>query len=258
MQPLTDKIYWHGYIPFYEQFFAQRDPRYIAEFGVYKGNSIRWLLERFPTSSIYGADILPWQSEWPVDPRFHFTQLNQDSREQIRAFLAQAKFDLIIEDGSHLPQHQINCLVEGLDALNPNGLYVLEDIDTSRADHEWWNRKIHWWKFREKRILRSFKKQLLLGNALHLLLGLDHYQRIGVDVDDEAENVLAKNSMLTRAQIAKLASQAKSIHLYRRTHLPDFCDVCSSKVYDFSKLRCLCGKPLFSDASSMAFVVVKK
>ncbi len=49
---ISDKVYWHGYIPFYETFFAGREFTRIAEFGVYKGNSIRWLLERFPNSKI--------------------------------------------------------------------------------------------------------------------------------------------------------------------------------------------------------------
>jgi hypothetical protein len=84
---LSDKFYWHGYIPFYENFFSQRKFLNIAEFGVFKGNSIRWLLERFPESSIYGADILTLQREWPVDPRFHFSQLNQESRNEIHLFL---------------------------------------------------------------------------------------------------------------------------------------------------------------------------
>jgi hypothetical protein len=73
---LTDKIFWHGYIPF----FARRQFERIAEFGVYKGCSIRWLLERFPQSQIYGADILPIYPEWPVDVCFYFNQLNQDAR----------------------------------------------------------------------------------------------------------------------------------------------------------------------------------
>jgi hypothetical protein len=76
---LSDKIFWHGYIPFYESFFVGRDFHSIAEFGVYKGRSIRWLLARFPSATIYGADILPLQAEWPVDPRFHFKRLDQAS-----------------------------------------------------------------------------------------------------------------------------------------------------------------------------------
>jgi hypothetical protein len=60
---LSDKIFWHGYIPFYETFFEGRAFERIAEFGVYKGRSIRWLLQRFPDASIHGADILPIQAE---------------------------------------------------------------------------------------------------------------------------------------------------------------------------------------------------
>jgi trans-aconitate methyltransferase len=257
---LTDKIYWHGYIPFYEKFFSQRNFSNIAEFGVYKGNSIRWLLERFPQSLIYGADILPLQSEWPFDPRFHFTQLNQESREEIRRFLGHCKFDLIIEDGSHQPQHQINCLVEGLDALSPGGIYILEDIQTSRTDHYWWTTDIskpHWWKFEKMRQYKSIKKSLLPGNALHTLLGIDHCKRINIDVNDDIATKLANNSLLSKAEILKLASQINSIHLYRRTHLPDYCANCGSDMYDFNKLKCLCGQPIFADADSMSFVIIK-
>ena len=255
-QNLSDKIYWHGYIPFYEKFFVTRSFQNIAEFGVYKGNSIRWLLERFPNSSIYGADILPLQSEWPVNPRFHFTQLNQEFREEIRNFLGQCKFDLIIEDGSHQPQHQVNCLIEGFDVLTSQGIYILEDIQTSLPGYQWGS-KPHWWKFDKMRQYKSLKQKQLLGNALHALLGIDHCKRIGVDVNDDIANMITKNSMLTKTEILKLASQINSIHIYRRTHLPDFCHNCGSAMYDFSKLKCVCGAQVFSDADSMSCVIVK-
>jgi len=131
---LSDKFFWHGYIPFYE-IIQNRDFQKIAEFGVFKGGSIRWLLERFPQSEIFGADILPIQPEWPVDERFHFRQLDQSNREQIKSFLAERKFDLIIEDGSHIPEHQVNCLIEGMRLLQSGGIYILEDIQTSLPHH---------------------------------------------------------------------------------------------------------------------------
>ena len=254
---LSDKMYWHGYIPFYEKFLLARSFRNIAEFGVFKGDSIRWLLERFPDSSVYGADILPVQSEWPVNPRFHFTQMNQESIKEIRSFLGQCKFDLIIEDGSHRPKHQVNCLIEGMDVLAPQGIYILEDIHTSMPGHSM-GKKIHWWKFEEKRQYKSLKSKQPPGNALHTLLGLDHFKRIGVEVSDDIASSIATNSMLTKAEILKLASQIDSIHLYRRPHLPDFCYNCGAAMYDFSKLKCVCGTPIFSDADSMSFVILKK
>ena len=255
---LSDKIFWHGYIPFYETFFTGRTFKRIAEFGVYKGRSIRWLLERFPDASIYGADILPTQAEWPVDARFHFTQLDQGSREQIHQFLNQCRFDLIIEDGSHQPQHQINCLIEGLDALESNGVYILEDVETSFPNHPWWNKKIHWWKLRERRVLREQQRIVSYGNALHMLLALDHYRRINVAIDDVVVSQIAKNSLLSKEEINRIASQIESIHLYRRTRLPDYCHDCGTKHFEYSKLKCACGQEIFGGNESMSFVIIRK
>ena len=113
----SDKGYWHGFIEFYAPFFESRDFKFIAEFGVLHGDSIRYFLNRFPNALVYGADILPLQLEWPIDERFHFSQLDQGVDDAVRKFLSQANFDLIIEDGSHHPQHQANCLMIGLDYL---------------------------------------------------------------------------------------------------------------------------------------------
>ena len=255
---LSDKIFWHGYIPFYESFFVGRKFRNIAEFGVYKGRSIRWLLERFPDTLIYGADILPIQAEWPVDTRFHFTQLDQGSRQEIYRFLNQCRFDLIIEDGSHQPQHQINCLIEGLDALDSNGVYILEDIETSYPSHYWWSKKLHWWKLRERKVLREQQRIVSYGNALHLLLALDHCKRIKATIDDAVVDQIAKGSLLSKEQIKRIASQIESISLYRRTRLPDYCHNCRAVHFDYSKLRCTCGQEVFRDNESMSFVIIKK
>jgi len=258
-QELSDKIYWHGYIQFYEPFFQNKLIRNIAEFGVFQGNSIRWLLKRFPEAIIHGADIVQIQSNWPIDPRFHFTQLDQDSTEQVSKFVHLEKFDLIIEDGSHHPKHQIICLIEGMKALNPGGIYILEDIQTSRAEHPWWHKKFHPWKFKLKTQFQKLLKeqQLDKGNALHALLALDHYKRIGQVLDQETILKIAQSSMLTPEDIKILGDSIKEIHLYQRSNLPDFCHQCGSKHYSFSKFRCVCGAEIFSDNDSMSFVMIK-
>ena len=259
-QGLSDKIYWHGYIRYYEKFFQGRILNNIAEFGVFQGNSIRWLLERFPDAKIFGADISPIKENWPVNPRFQFIQLDQDSKEQVAKFLNLAKFDLIIEDGSHQTRHQINCLIEGLKVLNSNGVYILEDINTSRKDFHWWNKKIRFWKlikiFQYKKYLAQ--QHLDQGNALHALLAIDHYQRIQKVISEQIIKKIAIDSMLSIHDIEVLVANIKEINLYKRNHLPDFCHHCGSTDYVYSKLKCLCGEEVFSDADSMAFVIVKR
>ena len=258
-QGLSDKIYWHGYIPFYEKFFENRIFKNIAEFGVFQGNSIRWLLERFPDAKIYGADISPLEENWPVDSRFQFIQLDQASKEQVRNFLSLENFDLIIEDGSHQPLHQINCLIEGLKSLNPNGIYILEDVQTSRRSHPWWNARVRFWKIKRKKQYKNFidQQDLVKGNALHALLAINHYQRIKKNIDQDTIHKIAHCSALGANDIKILVDEIKEIHLYQRPHLPDFCHHCGSIDYSFSALECICGEPIFSDDDSMAFAIVK-
>jgi len=254
---LSDKDYWHGFMSFYEKFFTGREFFKIAEFGVLKGSSIRWLLKRFPNAQIYGADILAFQPEWPKDPRFKFTQLDQSSKTQIHDFLGQSAFDLIIEDGSHQPQHQINCLLEGMDALKSGGIYILEDVETSLPSHPWWHKKIHWWKLGERKRQKTQQAVFSKGNALHALLAIDHYHQINRSFDDMVINLISKNSLISRSQIAGLCSQIQEIHLYRRTRLPFFCHNCGAEDFEFSAFKCVCGKDIFQDIESMSFIIIK-
>jgi predicted O-methyltransferase YrrM len=130
----SDKYYWHRYTETYLRAFAALgEARRVVEFGVLHGASISWLAERFPEAEIVGADLLVRQPEWPFDTRISYRQVDQADRAAVRAMLASVlgDVDLIIDDGSHIPQHQASCLAEGLARLRPGGLYILEDICTS-------------------------------------------------------------------------------------------------------------------------------
>lgn len=228
----SDKDYWHQYIPFYESFFQGRTISKIAEIGLFHGDSVRWLLERFPDSAIIGADILPAQPDWPVDSRFLPYQLDQASRHQLDNFFSLSDFDLIIDDGSHYPQHQINTLLSGMDSLNSNGIYIVEDIHTN--------------------------KNSPTGNLLSVLMALEHYRKIGVEVDTERAMSVSNNSLLQVEDVIKINSLFKEFKLYRRTQLPDRCFSCGRVDFIFSSYRCVCGEGIFNDDDSMSFVLIKK
>lgn len=233
----SDKHFWHNYINFYETFFQDRKIESLAEIGIYKGDSIRWLMDRFPTATIYGADILPPQVQWPKSPRIRYTQLDQGSEDQLRAFLSQDKFDLIIEDGSHHPEHQALGLILGLERLTSGGLYILEDVHTSHPNYK-------------KRWLSNRK-----GNSLTVLLALAHYIRIKKDLALADIASIARGSIFSEAQVSNLYQSISDIQLYRRTTLPEWCYSCEQSDYNFSKLECRCGAPIFSDTDSMSFVI---
>jgi hypothetical protein len=43
--------------------------------------------------------------------------------------------DLVIEDGSHMPQHQVACRAETFPFVRSDGLYVLEDLPAAVLEH---------------------------------------------------------------------------------------------------------------------------
>ncbi len=139
----SDKSYWHRYLPFYEQEFAGLQCRSVLEFGVWRGASVRWLLERFPDATIHGVDIIEQHPSWPLHKRVRYYQADQGKIEQVNQVFESTGevFDLIIEDGSHIPDHQRNCLVAALPHIRSGGFYVLEDIHTSHPKHPYFKRQ---------------------------------------------------------------------------------------------------------------------
>jgi hypothetical protein len=79
---------------------------------------------------IYGAD---------VDRRilfnednistFYVDQLNIDSIQDLKKNIP--KLDLIIDDGLHQPDANLNVVIELIDHLNPGGILIIEDIELS-------------------------------------------------------------------------------------------------------------------------------
>jgi hypothetical protein len=236
----SDKVFWHGYLPFYEAAFTGWEPNNILEFGVLRGHSVRWLLQRFPHARITGADILPQAPQWPCDPRVRYVELDQGDAAAVRRCVNAERFDLVIEDGSHLPAHQAVCLVAGMAALAPGGLYILEDVHTCLT---------------QTRAAGAGART----NALTVLLALDHLRRTGGRVVDEvhALSLVGEGSDIAPADVLALDRAIGGLALYRRSHLPDACWRCGSASFDFARLRCHCGAELLKEDDSMSFVLRK-
>ncbi|HEY6363137.1 MAG TPA: class I SAM-dependent methyltransferase [Vicinamibacterales bacterium] len=238
----SDKSFWHRYLEFYEEAFSKLGQvSSILEFGVFKGDSIRWLAQRFPDARIVGCDIIPPQPSWPVSPRIGYATLDQGSLEQIRRLFQHLniRFDLIIEDGSHQPVHQRNCLVESLACVRPGGIYVLEDLHTAHPQHP---------------LYRELGRSSVVG-PLHLLLALEHLQANGRVIDEPTLSRLTGDSLFSREDVELVARRVASINLYRRATLPHRCYNCGSSDFDYGTLRCRCGADLYDEADSMSAVL---
>lgn len=200
---------------------------------------------KYPEAKIFAADILPIQNEWTLNNDIVYHQLDQDKVTDIQTFFERtgSQVDLIIEDGSHFPQHQKNCLVKGMDYLKSEGIYILEDIHTSHPHHDYY-------------IQQGKAKNYI--SPLHLLLFIEHYISNNVEIQDDKIKELTNNSLFNFEEIKKLIEEISSIKIYRRSTLPKKCYSCGSSDYNYHLLKCKCGVDIFAEADSMTAVLVKK
>ncbi|WP_155624442.1 hypothetical protein [Burkholderia diffusa] len=240
----SDKSFWHGYLGFYEQHLPKTVAGSILEFGVFKGNSIRWLLQTFPNAKIVGADILQIQPEWPTHENVEYRQVDQADEQAVSALVRGIDdLELIIEDGSHFPSHQSICLKHGIDALLPGGTYVLEDVHTSHPAHD---------QYRQE-----FGDQLG-QTSLSVLLGLEHVRRLGEMPSEDQFLALAAGTHFSLDDVRRLHAQIETISFYRRATLPTSCWRCGSTSFNYHALKCECGVDLLSEADSMTIVIKKR
>lgn len=127
--------YGHKYAHIYERYFESRrnDPLNIIEIGVWKGASLKVWENYFPNAKIIGVENL----ESTVDVQLERAEVCiGDATDPM--FLKQVlerfdrNIDIIIDDGSHLLDHQITSLEYLAPHLEANGLYFVEDVAGSR------------------------------------------------------------------------------------------------------------------------------
>jgi hypothetical protein len=243
MDHSSDKHYFHRFTDFYERCFNHLGQvTDVLELGVLKGASVRWLAERFPDARIVGADILPEQPEWPRAERISYKRVDQAHRTSIKRMFDELErdFDLIIEDGSHIPEHQASCLVLGFQHLKPGGMYVLEDIHTSMPHHPY-----------------SAKHPRGTPNSLAVLLALQHLADTGRKLTPEIARSLAHGKFFSAGEVTALAREIAGFELFQRTALPLKCYACGSSSFRYAEYRCKCGTPIYFGAESMSFVLTR-
>ena len=131
--PDTDKIRHHGYHRFYGWFLSELRGKHVEllEIGLnHLGSVSLWKAYFHNGVSINGIDIDEKTSDFP-DVYCH--KVDQGDEAQLRAFAEKmaSRFDVIIDDGSHVPNHQMLTLQILWSSLRAGGVYIIEDIETS-------------------------------------------------------------------------------------------------------------------------------
>lgn len=128
------------HLSLYEEALApyRQKAKKVFEIGVNKAGSIRMWQEYFQNAEIFGLDIRQEvMGRISKIPRVTGVVLDQSSDADLDAFAARGPFDVGIDDGSHIWEHQIKTFEKLFPAMRPGGLYVIEDTVTSYS--KWLN-----------------------------------------------------------------------------------------------------------------------
>jgi hypothetical protein len=138
----TDKWPFHKYTPHYHELFKdwRNDVRKVLEIGIgddsmkntipnyVSGASLRMWHEYFPNADIYGLDnnsntLITGERIWS----FLCDQGDPMQLDGVQVTIGK-DFDLIVDDGCHIPEVQILTAKMLVPLLSPDGFYVIEDV----------------------------------------------------------------------------------------------------------------------------------
>ena len=134
---------WENYIPVYDQYLAAwKDKKpVVVEIGVYHGGSIELWKRYFNNEfTYYGIDInkdclqLPQQEKFDWGDNIHIDIGDQANTKFLNKVMTKHNIDnidILIDDGGHTMEQQINTLEFLYHKLSDQGIYFCEDTHTS-------------------------------------------------------------------------------------------------------------------------------
>lgn len=146
----SDKVWRHGYHRYYDRELAPyRDQEgiRILELGVARGYSLRVWGDYFSSvSALHGVDYATRSAQWlsktcqvAASPacdivRIETVDISKVTELDKFAVSERTGWDIIIDDASHVPRHQLSAFKRLFPKLRPGGLYIVEDMETSYVD----------------------------------------------------------------------------------------------------------------------------
>ncbi len=124
---------WENYFEIYESYFhpfREKNVR-LLEIGVQYGGSLKMWMEYFLKPKIFGIDINPdckkLESE-NIDIQIG----SQNDKKFLKKYADYVgNLDIIIDDGGHTMDQQLNTFKILFPILNDGGIYIVEDIESS-------------------------------------------------------------------------------------------------------------------------------
>lgn len=123
----------HLFTKIYDSYLFEKrnEVKKVLEIGIGQGGSLRMWRDYFPNAEVYGIDID--SNVMFKEDRITTFIVNQGIRAHLEGLLKTTggDFDVIIDDGSHMIEHQQISFGYLFKYLKSGGLYIIEDLHTS-------------------------------------------------------------------------------------------------------------------------------
>lgn len=185
---------WHRYGDTYARIFSAFKYRRLKllEIGIggyaesLGGRSLLAWQAYFPFATIIAADIVPKHElgGW----RRHIHTLDQSSQQMLDGFgQSNGPFDIIIDDGSHMNAHQVLTFHALFPHLRNDGLYVVEDVQTS-----FWSSNVAGFEWDGADVSDPAFSSTCVGHFLELAKYINHAEFPHLDGLDEAQLAMVR------------------------------------------------------------------
>ncbi len=113
----------------------------IAEIGIEKNASTKLWRDYFNNAEIHTFEYDKLKIESALKDNLkntYYHEINVEDQNSIKEAFSKInkKFDIIIDDSTHIFDHQINIIYSTMDYINENGMLIIEDIYKYRKDYE--------------------------------------------------------------------------------------------------------------------------
>ena len=128
----SEKIFGHGFAQFYEKHFNnfKNEKINFFEIGTWEGASLASFSKYFNNANLYGLDRnFKFKYKSKRINFYYCDTTNKKDLKKISNKIGKKKFQVIIDDGSHLLNDIIHNLKFFLDFVDNKGYYVIEDYN---------------------------------------------------------------------------------------------------------------------------------